>query len=104
MNMLKTPTLRDRRYLDSLRQQRCVITGHYGNDNLAVDPAHIGTAGRGMKSPDNEALPIRHDIHVRMHNEGEISVLREVAPDHLLRAAFRALAREMYSSVSERKE
>lgn len=93
--------IRDRRYLDSLRRERCIITGQYGTDAMAIDPAHIGTAGRGLKSPDNEALPIRHDIHVRMHTEGEISVLRNLASDSLLRAAFRALAREMYAEHIE---
>ena len=85
--------LRDRKYLDYLRTQRCIISGVSGDD---IDPAHIGTHGRGVKSPDNEALPIRHIYHMRMHNEGEISTLRAMVPDYVLRAAFRAYARELY--------
>jgi hypothetical protein len=92
----KRPPLRDRAYLDSLRGQRCILTGVYASPSLAIDPAHISTLGRSMKSPDNEALPIRHDIHHLMHQRGEISVLREIAPDDVLRRAFRALARELY--------
>lgn len=92
----KSPPLRDRAYLDWLREQRCIFTGRYGNDFESVVPAHIGTAGKSMKSPDNEALPILDSVHKRMHQQGEISVLRD-APDGVIRAAFRALAREMYA-------
>ena len=91
------PILRDRKYLDHLREQRCILTGLYGNDNEAVDPVHIGTAGRGLKSSDDEALPIAHYLHVEGHNHGEVSMLRKYAPDDVLRDAFRALAREMYA-------
>lgn len=92
----KSPPLRDRLYLDWLRTQPCIITGHYATEYEAVDPAHIGTAGRGMKSPDDEALPIRHGLHAMMHAAGEASVLRAHAPNWLIREAFRALARESY--------
>lgn len=98
---LKTPTLRDRAYLDFLRTQPCICTGSYGNDFLGVDPAHIGTAGKGIKSPDNEALPLRHDCHRLAHNMGEISFLRMHLPDDVLRAALRALAREKYREWKE---
>jgi len=87
--------LRDRKYLDYLRTQSCLFTGAFGTDYETVDPAHIGTAGKGIKSPDNEAIPLLHSIHVRMH-KGEISAIRELAPDWLIREAFRAYARQMY--------
>lgn len=89
--------LRNRKYLDWLREQRCIISGMVGNDNEGIDPMHIGTAGKGIKAPDNEAIPVRHWLHVEGHQNGEISMLRKHAPDHILRSAFRALAREMYS-------
>lgn len=89
----KNPPLRDRKYLDWLRTQRCLFTGQIGE----VDPVHIGTAGRGLKSPDNEALPISHSLHANAHWSGEITMIREFAPDDVLRAAFRALARERYA-------
>jgi uncharacterized membrane protein len=90
--LLKTPPLRDRAYLDSLRDEPCIITGRRGE----VDPAHIGTAGRGIKNRDDWALPISHAIHVEMHQHGEITVLRQMAPDYVLRMAFQALAERMY--------
>lgn len=94
---LKTPILRDRAYLTALRDMPCILTGQYGTDNDAVDPCHIGTAGKGMKSPDNEVLPILHSLHVKGHQSGEVSMLREHAPDWLLRAMARAYAREAYN-------
>lgn len=90
--------LRDRAYLDWLRTQPCILTGFRATEYEGVDPAHIGTAGKGLKSPDNEALPIRHSLHREAHQSGEISVLRREAPDWLLRAAFRAYARECYAA------
>lgn len=90
--------IRDRKYLDALRFERCILTGAYGNENEAVEAAHIGTAGRGVKSPDNEALPMLHSLHVRCHQKGEVSTLRELAPDWLIREAFRAYARELYAA------
>ena len=95
--MLKAPVLRDQKWLDYLKEGRCIVTGLYGTDYDAIDPAHIGTLGRGIKSPDNEVLPVQHSIHVRMHSRGEINVLRAMLPDDVLRAALRAYARELYA-------
>lgn len=94
--MLKQPPLRDRAYLDWLRTQPCILTGFHATEFEAVDPCHIGTAGKGMKSPDNEALPIRHSLHVEGHSSGEVTMLRTHAPDWLIRDAFRAYARDLY--------
>lgn len=89
------PIIRDRKFLNYLRTQRCIFTGRRGSDVESVDPAHIGSAGRGIKSSDDEALPVIHSKHLEMHTHGDLTVFRE-APPHILRAAFRALAREMY--------
>ena len=92
----KSPPLRDRAWLDHLRTERCIVTGLSPSEFDAVDPAHIGTLGKGIKSPDNHALPIRHSIHAEMHQRGEMTVLRERVSDDVLRAAFRALAEQRY--------
>lgn len=97
----KPQALRDREYLDWLRTQPCIITGLLGNEHQAVDPAHIGTAGRGLKSPDNEALPLAHSLHTMAHNRGEMTMFRQLLPDDVLRAALRALAREKYREWKE---
>jgi hypothetical protein len=96
--MLKQPILRDRKYLDWLRRQTCIVTGLRGSEHDAVDPAHIGTLGKGIKSPDDEALPLLHSMHAEAHQHGEISMFRKHAPDWLIRAALRAYARELYRS------
>lgn len=88
--------LRDPAYLLHLRSQPCIITGQYGDEYHSVVAAHIGTAGKGLKSPDNWALPLSHWVHQECHQKGEISTLRRLAPDWLLRAAFRALAEKLY--------
>lgn len=90
----------DRKYLDWLRTQPCIITGQRGSDVEAVDPAHVGTYGKGLKT-DNEALPILHSLHVNGHNGGEIKMFREQAPNWLIRDALRAYARERYAEWRE---
>jgi hypothetical protein len=79
-----------------LRTQTCVLTGQRGDDHNSVIPMHIGTAGKGLKSPDDEALPVMHSLHRSGHNHGEVSMLRKNAPDWLIREAFRAYARQLY--------
>ena len=98
MNMLlpKHNPIRNRKYLDWIRQQPCVISGLRGNHFETVDPAHIGTLGKGIKSGDDEVLPLRHSYHVEGHQSGEISMFRKYAPDELIRDALRAYAREQY--------
>ena len=89
----KLNPIRDRAYLDHLRGEPCIVSGYRGE---GVDPAHIGTLGRGIKSGDDEALPLRHIFHMTGHQKGEMSMFRQELPDHVLRMALRALAREMY--------
>lgn len=90
--------LRDRDYLNYLRTQPCLVTGLSATMHMSIDPCHIGTAGRALKSPDNEALPLRHDLHANTaHQKGEISFFRHNLPDAILRCALRAYARELYA-------
>jgi hypothetical protein len=92
----KLNPVRDRNYLDLLRDQADVITGTYGHDDEKVVPAHIGTMGKGIKSPDNEALPLLDRFHKLQPVMGEMAMWRKYAPDWLLREALRAYARERY--------
>ena len=87
----KNPPLRDRAYLNSLHSARCIFTGAIG-----CDPAHISQAGQGLKSGDDEALPVSHELHVEMHQRGEATVIRERASDSLLREMAKAYARQLY--------
>jgi len=92
----KDIVIRDRKYLDYLKTQSCLLTGFSATEDMAVDPMHIGTAGKGFKSSDDEAIPVVHYLHQQGHNGGEITMLREHAPDWLLRDCFRAYARNLY--------
>lgn len=96
------PIIRDQKYLDYLKTQPCILTGIRGhNDRETVDPIHIGTAGKGLKRSDDETLPVIHRLHALGHQKGEISMLRQHAPDWLLREAFRAYARQLYREWKE---
>ena len=101
MMIPKRPPVRDRKWLDHLRTERCLVTGRHAQPNDAVDPCHVGSMGKSLKSPDNEAIPMLHSLHIQCHQEGEISTLRELLPDDVLRAALRALARERYAAWKE---
>lgn len=90
--------IRDRKYLDWLRTQPCLVSGVRGTDFEAVEAAHIGTRGKALKSSDDEAIPLLHSIHAECHSRGEISTLRQMLPDHVIRAALRAYAREIYQA------
>lgn len=98
MNMLipKQELVRDKQYREFIKSQPCIITGMSANEVEAVDPAHIGTAGKGLKSSDDEILPLCHSLHQKAHQEGEMSLFRQMIPNWLLRAALRAYAREQY--------
>ena len=92
----KPNVLRDDAWRKDIRDMPCLFTGLRATNYESVVPAHIGTLGKAIKSPDDEILPVLHTIHQRMHNGGEIEVFRN-APADVLRAAFRALARELYA-------
>lgn len=93
----KARIIRDQDWLDHLKTERCLITGQHGTEFEGVDPAHIGTLGRGIKSSDDEVLPILHRFHVKQPGIGEISMFRQHLPDAILRLALRAYARELYA-------
>ena len=98
------PVVRDEAYIEWLKTQPCIFTGTAPTDSNAVDPMHIGTLGKGIKSPDNEALPVLHSIHQAAHSRGEMSMIKEVIPNWLLRDALRAYARECYALWKKAKE
>lgn len=92
----KLNPVRDRKYLDWLRDQPCVLTGWRATEQSAVDPIHVGTLGKGIKASDDEALPVWHALHKAGHDHGEMSMFRKHMPDYLLRDCLRAYAREQY--------
>ena len=98
----KQNPVRDDAYLKWLRDQPCILTGWTATETSAVDPMHIGTLGKSIKSSDDEALPVRHEFHAFGHQHGEMSMFRKQMPDWLIREALRAYAREMYREYKTR--
>jgi len=77
----KDKPLRDRKWLDYVRELRCLATGMIGHSEYeTVDPAHLGTAGKSIKTGDDHVIPLIHHIHLACHAHGEASVLREYLP------------------------
>ena len=89
---------RDRKYLDHMRTERCIVTGLYSQPDDAIDPMHIGTGGKGLKNHDSMTLPVLHSIHQEGHQRGEMTVILEyLARDKsLLREVMRAYAEKLY--------
>ncbi len=96
--------IRDRKYLDFLRTQACIISGVRGSEVETVDPAHLGGGGTGIKGDDSTALPLIHHLHAGGHQGGEMSMWREKMPDWLLRECIRAYARMRYAEWKETGE
>lgn len=74
-NFKKKP-LRDRKYLDWVREQPCIVTGREGHpDVMTVDPAHFrwGTDGSTSSKPsDFYVMPLIHSEHDKQGG-GEVS-------------------------------
>jgi hypothetical protein len=71
MRFPKHNRIRDRAWLDEVRDQPCIITG-----TTPCDPAHIRyglSGGMGLKPDDNRVLPLAHELHRQQHDIGEIS-------------------------------
>lgn len=62
----RTSVHRDRKYLDWLWDRRCAVCKSHGN----VVPAHGPSAGKGVKGPDNGAIPLCIHCHNEQHSIG----------------------------------
>lgn len=68
----KRPRIENRKYLDFLRTQPCLVTGR-----AETEPAHLrllGSGGTGIKPSDSRALPLHWELHRRQSTEGELPV------------------------------
>ena len=88
----RQPRVQDRKYLDYLRTQPCIVTGHSGSADLPlVEPAHLrllGAGGMGLKPSDARTLPLYWELHRRQSTEGELASWLRCAneyPDFLAR-------------------
>jgi hypothetical protein len=92
----KSPPLRDRKYLDAVREMPCILSGL-----VPSDPAHIrfgGGGGMGMKPPDNHVLPLAPHLHREQHQIGERAFWLDAMANHhgLLEMALIALAEKVH--------
>jgi len=72
--------IRDRKYLDSLREEPCIITGL-----TPCEPAHIRWGmggGMGLKPDDSRTVPLVPQLHRRQHQIGEKRFWLEQANKH----------------------
>ena len=90
----KQQRVRDRKYLDSVRDGVCILT-----NTPNPDPSHIryGCLSAGMKPGDDLVLPLNHALHGMSHNIGEVKFWRNHITDEVLMNALKALAREEYA-------
>lgn len=94
----KTPSHRDRKYLDWLRDQPCFVTGRTTTDSETVDPAHMGVGGTGYKAPDKQALPLLHSLHHKSHNIGSTAFWCDVFKENpaVLRDLLQSYGENIY--------
>ena len=66
----KSQSVRDRKYLDHLRDEPCIVTGRAEG----CEPAHLrllGSGGTGMKPSDARAVPLHYELHRQQSKFGE---------------------------------
>lgn len=77
--------VKDKTYLDWIRQLPCIITGRYGVDaaHISFAAPHYGKLGRGksQKESDRWTLPLSREQHERSHRIGETAYWNEVGID-----------------------
>lgn len=80
MNLLlpKQNLVRDRAWLDHLREGPCIVTGF----EESCDPAHIrwgADAGTSRKPSDSRAVPLLPGLHSLQHQIGEVVFWKKMA-------------------------
>lgn len=81
---MKIKIIRDRLYLNWLREQPCAVSGKYPPS----DPCHtfksLGGGGIGLKSSDKTAVPLSQSEHRKQSGMGEVDYWRTVIIDRPL--------------------
>lgn len=103
MLLEKRPPLRDPKFLEHQRTQPCLVCGQSAHDGLSVVAAHIGTAGRGVKSSDAETIPLCTICHDECHQHGEMTTLSKRIELGTQREFLRAWAREQHKEWKDGK-
>lgn len=88
----KSPSKKDRPYLDRLRELPCLVTGRLNNPDIeSVVPAHFrwGTnCGTGMKPSDWFANPLLHSEHEKQGRDEEQYWIDAVTAEPLILRDF----------------
>lgn len=94
----KPHTFRDKTYGEHLKRNACMVTFFPGSDSEAIDPAHFGSGGKGLKAHDFYQIGLRHSLHTRQHQIGELTFwLGRLSEDPaLLREVMRSWALVKY--------
>jgi hypothetical protein len=78
----KTAPLRDPAHLERVRAMPCLVTHQSPSDSHHI---LMGWHTKGVKPPDDRAVPLIHAQHMRLHQIGEKKFWRELlAQDDLL--------------------
>jgi len=76
----KHKRIRDRAWLDKVRDYPCLVTGA-----TPCEPAHVRVGlggGMGLKPDDNRVVPLVHELHARQHQIGELRFWQEQAREN----------------------
>ena len=65
----KPTRLRDKKYLDWLKDQPPLIAGQ--GDTVYHHVKLFGNGGRGIKPPDDDCLPLAKSVHDLIHSSGK---------------------------------
>lgn len=69
----KPKTFRNRKYLEFIRKQPCILTGRdFTETDVVAHHIRLGAgAGVGQKPSDYRTIPLTAEKHVELHNTGE---------------------------------
>ena len=100
--------VRDRKYLDHLRNGPCIVTGSSGSSPVC-EPAHLrllGSGGTGVKPGDDRALPLHHKLHQLEQRLGPRAFWRKMMEDYpdLIWRLLIEVAESRYEKYKQERE
>ena len=67
----KLTSVKNDDYIHWIKSLKCIVTQSSATDWMAIDPHHVNDkTGGSAKFNDYRAIPLRHDLHVELHNIG----------------------------------
>lgn len=87
----KEEVFRDRKWLDKLKEMRCLACGRGGTEGH-----HVGRKGTGMKEHDYHCVPLCRSCHTKLHAEGEVRFWRRVLTSNTMKDVLQGYARNLW--------